>query len=87
MPHLSDLFVRKLILPQEQFLNDFPDLLGPAHALDNQYGGLVLPAVRLLWQVMTGDHNLSSRLALTFGQVISSKQRYEEQMQQQLDRL
>ncbi|KAI4225637.1 MAG: hypothetical protein L6R36_003753 [Xanthoria steineri] len=53
----------------EQFLNDFPDLLGPAHALDNQYGGLVLPAVRLLWQV------------------VSSKQRYEEQMQQQLDRL
>ncbi|KAL8788709.1 MAG: hypothetical protein Q9213_001523 [Squamulea squamosa] len=42
---------RKLIPPQEQFLKDFPQVLGPADALDTQYGGVVLPAISLLWQV------------------------------------
>ncbi|KAL8726333.1 MAG: hypothetical protein Q9166_006781 [cf. Caloplaca sp. 2 TL-2023] len=51
----------------EQLLNDFPELLGPAQALDNQYGGVVFPAVSLLWKL------------------VSSKKRYEEHMQQQLD--
>ncbi|KAL8640796.1 MAG: hypothetical protein Q9226_008705 [Calogaya cf. arnoldii] len=53
----------------EQFLNDFPELLGPAHTLDNQYGGVVLPAINLLWQL------------------VSTKQRYEERILQQLDGL
>ncbi|KAL9633945.1 MAG: hypothetical protein Q9204_003194 [Flavoplaca sp. TL-2023a] len=47
----------------EHFLKDFPELLGPVHALDNQYGGVIFPAV------------------------VSSKPRYEEQLQSQLDGL
>ncbi|KAL9123499.1 MAG: hypothetical protein Q9217_007067, partial [Psora testacea] len=53
----------------EHFLKDFPELLGPVHALDNQYGGVVFPAISLLWKV------------------VSSKPRYEEQLQSQLDGL
>ncbi|KAI4096251.1 MAG: hypothetical protein LQ344_001077 [Seirophora lacunosa] len=53
----------------EQFLKDFSELLGPAQALDSQNGGVVLPAISLLWHL------------------VSSKQRFEEQMQQQLDGL
>ncbi|KAL8703255.1 MAG: hypothetical protein Q9201_003561 [Fulgogasparrea decipioides] len=69
MPRLSRKPTRKLTSLQEQLLKDFPEILGPAQALDNQYGGVVFPAVSLLWKL------------------VSSKKRYEEHMQQQLDGL
>ncbi|KAL9028375.1 MAG: hypothetical protein Q9196_003255, partial [Gyalolechia fulgens] len=37
----------------EHFLKDFPELVGPVHALDNQYGGVVFSAVSLLWKVVS----------------------------------
>ncbi|KAL8649140.1 MAG: hypothetical protein Q9226_005699 [Calogaya cf. arnoldii] len=67
----------------EQFLKDFPGVLGPASALDSQYGGIVLPTISALWQVSIGDSKIFQCLMLTPWQFVSSKQRYEEQMQEQ----
>ena len=53
-----------LIPPQERFLTGYPELLGPANALDNQYGGVVLPALGLLWKVGNGEHMTSGSLML-----------------------
>ncbi|KAL8909778.1 MAG: hypothetical protein Q9171_004924 [Xanthocarpia ochracea] len=44
----------------EHFLKDFPELLGPVHALDNQYGGVVFPAVSILWKVWDDGWSFSS---------------------------
>ncbi|KAI4195780.1 MAG: hypothetical protein LQ348_002405 [Seirophora lacunosa] len=76
-----------LIGLKEQFLKDFSELLGPAQALDSQNGGVVLPAISLLWHVRIGGRKISECLVLRLRQLVSSKQRFEEQMQQQLDGL
>ncbi|KAL8924261.1 MAG: hypothetical protein Q9172_002774 [Xanthocarpia lactea] len=44
----------------EHFLKDFPELLGPVHALDNQYGGVIFPAVSILWKVWDDGWSFSS---------------------------
>ena len=56
---------RNLIPLQERFLTGFPELLGPAHALNSQYGGVVLPAISLLWKVGNGEHMMSDYLTLS----------------------
>ncbi|KAL9012668.1 MAG: hypothetical protein Q9173_002572 [Seirophora scorigena] len=72
---------------REQFLQDFPELIGPAQVLDSQDSGVVLPAISLLWHVRIGGCKISECLVLRLRQLVSSKQRYEEHMQQQLDGL
>ena len=54
-----------LISPQDRFLTGYPELLGPANALDNQYGGVVLPALGLLWKVGNGEDMMSGYLMLS----------------------